>query len=598
MEGEAPLVREAVGEALVVELIESDVEGEGASVPVPLEVGVPVDVPEGVRDAVALLERDTLPVLLAEAPGVSEAVGEAVTVLLLAESVVEGVRELVPVPLGVGVPAPVPVGISFAVAEPDRLVLPLLLAEAPSVSEAVGDADTVELPESVEEGIAWDSEAEAEGVGELPAGLAAPLVELVLAPMVPLADAPREAAGGEAGAVGLAVGETVAVAVAGATASEGEGEGVGVGLGGCEGVPLSGAPVEAEGVGVGEAEGVGEGVAASVSEAVPDAEGVGVADKVSVEEPLPVPVPLREVDAVLLALPPAERVVVGVGVRVVVVEAVVVPVGDTVWDAVPVVVPLGLCEGVGGLVWEGLCVGLCEGVSLEVAVLERTPLREAVGVAVRVTVWEGVGVPVRVPLREAVAVAARVTLWEGVGVPVRVPLREAVGVPVRVTLWEDVRVADWEGVGVPDWVPVGVGVGAMEPAGEAEALLVGVGVGILLLLGEGVGDALGVALGGRQALPQDRSRMYPGGHTGVRARTQCRSTTYSTPVLQSLAMPEGALKFALVPMPSPGSSVGLLAGEPAMTLGAPPPRGTATTLPPLGQATNSVPLASSVMPLG
>ena len=45
------------------------------------------------------------------------------------------------------------------------------------------------LMPGVEEGIAWDSEAEAEGVGELPAGLAAPLVELVLAPMVPLADA-------------------------------------------------------------------------------------------------------------------------------------------------------------------------------------------------------------------------------------------------------------------------------------------------------------------------------------------------------------------------------------------------------------------------
>ena len=68
LEGEAPLVREAVGEALVVELAERVVEGVGAAVPVPLEVGVPLDVPEGVRDAVALQERDTLPVLLAEAP--------------------------------------------------------------------------------------------------------------------------------------------------------------------------------------------------------------------------------------------------------------------------------------------------------------------------------------------------------------------------------------------------------------------------------------------------------------------------------------------------------------------------------------------------
>ena len=114
LEGEAPLVREAVGEALVVELIESDVEGEGASVPVPLEVGVPVDVPEGVRDAVALLERDTLPVLLADAPGLSEAVGEAVTVLL-AESVVEGVGAAVPVPETVGVPVAVGLGVEGGV---------------------------------------------------------------------------------------------------------------------------------------------------------------------------------------------------------------------------------------------------------------------------------------------------------------------------------------------------------------------------------------------------------------------------------------------------------------------------------------------------
>ena len=113
-EGEAPLVREAVGEALVVELAESVLEGEGAAVPVPLEVGVPVDVPEGVRDAVALLERDTLPVLLADAPGLSEAVGEAVTVLL-AESVVEGVGAAVPVPVLVGVPVAVGLGVGGGV---------------------------------------------------------------------------------------------------------------------------------------------------------------------------------------------------------------------------------------------------------------------------------------------------------------------------------------------------------------------------------------------------------------------------------------------------------------------------------------------------
>jgi len=44
-EGEAPLVREAVGEALVVELAESVGEGVAEAVPVPLEVGDMVGVP-------------------------------------------------------------------------------------------------------------------------------------------------------------------------------------------------------------------------------------------------------------------------------------------------------------------------------------------------------------------------------------------------------------------------------------------------------------------------------------------------------------------------------------------------------------------------
>ena len=45
LEGEAPLVSEAVGEMLVEELAESVEEGEGLAVPVPLEVEEPEDVP-------------------------------------------------------------------------------------------------------------------------------------------------------------------------------------------------------------------------------------------------------------------------------------------------------------------------------------------------------------------------------------------------------------------------------------------------------------------------------------------------------------------------------------------------------------------------
>ena len=151
-DGEAPLVREGVGEALTVELAESVEEGVEAAVPVPLVEGVPVEVPEGVWDAVALLEKDVLGVLLAEAPGLSEAVGEADTVEL-AESVVDGVGAGVPVPLPVGVAVGVGVGVLGGVALLERLVLPVLDWEAPLVREAVGEAERVEEALAVVEGV-------------------------------------------------------------------------------------------------------------------------------------------------------------------------------------------------------------------------------------------------------------------------------------------------------------------------------------------------------------------------------------------------------------------------------------------------------------
>ncbi len=167
-EGHAP--RHLAG---TVELAESVAEGAGAAVPVPLWADVPGAVPEGERDAVALLESDTLGlgqwqreegtpwrclesdtlgVLLAEGPLVSEAVGEAVTVELRL-SVVEGVREPAPVPLPVGLPVAVGVGVSGGVPELEREVLPVFEAKAPAVREAAGEADRVELAESVGEGV-------------------------------------------------------------------------------------------------------------------------------------------------------------------------------------------------------------------------------------------------------------------------------------------------------------------------------------------------------------------------------------------------------------------------------------------------------------
>ena len=43
--------------------------------------------------------------------------------------------------------------------------------------------------------------------------------------------------------------------------------------------------------------------------------------------------------------------------------------------------------------------------------------------------------------------------------------------------------------------------------------------------GEGVMETEGEGEGGRHALPQDRSSTKPGGHTGVSARTECKSIT-------------------------------------------------------------------------
>ena len=84
---------------------------------------------------VGALLRELDPVLLADAPAESDAVGDVVTVELplgVALEVPLGVPDNIPVALGVGAPAPES--------------LPVALGEAPEVREGVGGALAVALP--------------------------------------------------------------------------------------------------------------------------------------------------------------------------------------------------------------------------------------------------------------------------------------------------------------------------------------------------------------------------------------------------------------------------------------------------------------------
>jgi hypothetical protein len=150
--GEAPDEREAVGEALCVLLALVVEEGVGAGLPVALLVGLTVRVGVDVSGGVALLVRDMDAVTEALAPGESEDVGLMLRVLL-PESVLLGVAALVPLLDGVGLPVLVALGVGGGVAEPERLVEAELEEEAPRVREAVGLLDTVVLPETVEDGV-------------------------------------------------------------------------------------------------------------------------------------------------------------------------------------------------------------------------------------------------------------------------------------------------------------------------------------------------------------------------------------------------------------------------------------------------------------
>ena len=111
-------------------------EGEGLEVAlaVMLAVGEPVGVMEGL------------------APPLRAAVGEALRVLLaLTEEL--GVGAPLPVPVVVGLAVPVTLGVGGGVAEPERLVEAEFEGVAPRVSEGVGLLDTVELALTVEVGV-------------------------------------------------------------------------------------------------------------------------------------------------------------------------------------------------------------------------------------------------------------------------------------------------------------------------------------------------------------------------------------------------------------------------------------------------------------
>ena len=107
----------------------------------------------GVLAPVPLALKELLPVLEALAPTVTEAVGDADWVLLV-DTVDEGVAAAVPVPEVVPLLVGVAEGDCDPVTLPLKEALPVPEAEAPGVTGAVGLPDTVLLALIVEEGVA------------------------------------------------------------------------------------------------------------------------------------------------------------------------------------------------------------------------------------------------------------------------------------------------------------------------------------------------------------------------------------------------------------------------------------------------------------
>ena len=522
LEGEAPLVREAVGEALTVELPERVLLGVAGEVLVGEPVGEPVGVGVGLCELEGLPVWEALPVMEGETPLVREAEGEVLTVVL-PDWVLLGVSDAVPVPVGVGLPVLVAVADLEAVVLPVGLLLPLLEGEAPAVREAVDEPETVLLLDRV---LVGEREAVPVPVPE-PVGVGVgegvrdgvPVLESELLPLLEgEAPAVREAVG-DPETVLLeereVVDETESVPDAEPVPVVGWGLGVGQSLGGDTLLEMGGALAAPVLLLVPETDTVGEPVAVllsdtvpeavpeAVSEAVPEAEapivaeevGVGVSEAVLLLVRVSLPVAVGDAEGLSVALPDWLVEEEGVGVVVAVVEADVVGVAvaeadvvgvavteaEVVGVAAAVPVPVPVPEAEAPIVTEEVGVGVSE----EVLLLVRVPLPVAVGdaepLAVPLSVWvqERVGVGVGEAEVEAVAGEDALAVTEAVTVAVTVAVGEALVDPVAVPV--ALTVAD----GVGD--ELGVEVAVAQAVVEEEALAVAVMVGEV----EGVGAARG-----------------------------------------------------------------------------------------------------------
>jgi hypothetical protein len=118
LEGEAPRLSAAVGDRVAVELALAVEDGVGAGVLVPVAVADPVAVCEVVGAAVVLLLKDVLALLEGLAPGLSDDVWDSVTVEL-ALAVEDSVGAGVLLPVAVGDPVEVGEGVGAALTLPD-----------------------------------------------------------------------------------------------------------------------------------------------------------------------------------------------------------------------------------------------------------------------------------------------------------------------------------------------------------------------------------------------------------------------------------------------------------------------------------------------
>jgi hypothetical protein len=151
-DADSPFEIEAVGDIVTVLLPLKVEEGVMEGELVLLDVGVPLEVGEEVVGGVEDAEKETLPDLLGETPWVREGVGDA-EMVELAERVVLGVTEAVPLPLCVPVLVGEGVGVGGGVTLPVFELLAVLLGLTPLVKEEVGDEEMVVLCDTVVLGV-------------------------------------------------------------------------------------------------------------------------------------------------------------------------------------------------------------------------------------------------------------------------------------------------------------------------------------------------------------------------------------------------------------------------------------------------------------